>query len=71
MHKELVPEGQTVNAPFRKNVMNRVFKRIRHDRPSLVLSGDWILLHENTPSHNLVTVRAFLGKKSVTVLHHP
>jgi len=34
-------------------------------------SGDWFLLHDNTPSHNATIVKQFLGQRKVTVLEHP
>jgi len=34
-------------------------------------SGDWFLLHNNTPSHNATIVKQFLAKQKVTVLNHP
>jgi histone-lysine N-methyltransferase SETMAR len=34
-------------------------------------SGDWFLLHDNTPSHNVTVVKQFLSQRKVTVLDHP
>ena len=34
-------------------------------------SGDWFLLHDNTPSHNATIVKQFLAQQKVTVLNHP
>ena len=33
-------------------------------------SGDWILLHDNAPSHNATIVKQFLVQRKVTVLDH-
>ncbi len=34
-------------------------------------SGEWFLQHDNALAHNAASVRQFLAKKIVTVLHHP
>jgi transposase len=34
-------------------------------------SGDWFLLHDNTPSHTATIVKQFLAKRNATVLDHP
>jgi len=33
--------------------------------------GDWFLLHNNAPSHNVTIVKQFLAQRKVTVLDHP
>ncbi|XP_043285125.1 histone-lysine N-methyltransferase SETMAR-like [Venturia canescens] len=71
IHSEFVPTGQTVNAAFYKDVLDRLLKRIRRIRPELYSSGDWFLLHDNAPSHSSILVSEFLTKKSVTVIRHP
>ena len=52
IHKEFVPEGQTINAVYYKGVMERLLNRIRRVRPGMCESGDWFLLHDNALSHN-------------------
>ena len=34
-------------------------------------SGDWLLLHDNAPSHNKTIVKQFLAQQKVTVLDNP
>ena len=70
IHKEFVPEGETINAVYYKGVMERLLNRIRHVRPGMCESGDWFLLHDNAPSHN-ATVKQFLAQRKVTVFDHP
>jgi len=60
IHKEFVPEGETINAVYYKGVMERVLNRIRHVRPGMCESGDWFLLH-NAPSHNATIFKQFLA----------
>ena len=61
IHKEFVPEGETINAVYYKGVMERLLNRIRRVRPGLCQSGDWFLLHDNSPSHNATIVKQFFG----------
>jgi hypothetical protein len=71
MHKEFVPEGQTVNSEFYREVMDRLLKRLQRVRPDKAESGTWLLLHDNVPSHNATIVNQFLAKKSLSVLYYP
>ena len=45
IHKEFVPEGETINAVYYKGE-----------------SGDWFLLHDNSPSHNATIIKQFLAQ---------
>jgi len=71
IHKEFVPEGETINAVYYKGVMERLLNRIRRVIPGMCESGDWFLLHDNAPSHNATVVKQFLAQQKVTVLNHP
>jgi transposase len=71
IHKEFVPDGETINAVYYKVAMERLLNRIRRVRPGMCESGDWFLLHENAPSHNATIVKQFLAQWKVTVLDHP
>jgi hypothetical protein len=51
VHKELAPEGKTVNAEFYKGLIDRLLKRIQRVRPAAFCSRDFFLLHDNTPAH--------------------
>jgi len=71
IHKEFVLEGETINTVYYKGVMERPLNRTWHVRPGTCESGDWFLLHDNTPSHNATNVKQFLAQWKVTVLDHP
>jgi hypothetical protein len=63
IHKEFVPEGETINAVYYKGVMERLLNRIRRVRQGMRESGDWFLLHDNAPSHNATIVKQFLAQR--------
>ena len=71
IHKEFVPEDESINAVYYKGIMERLLNRIRRVRPGMCESGDWFLLHDNAPFHNATIVKQFLAQRKVTVLHHP
>ena len=71
IHKEFVPEGETINTAYYKGVMERLLNRIRHVRRGMCESGDWFLLHDNASSHNATIVKQFLAQGKLTVLDHP
>ena len=62
IHKEFVPEGETINAVYYKGVMERLLNRVRRVRSGKCESGDWFLLHNNVPSHNATIVKQFLAQ---------
>ncbi len=70
VHKEFVPEGQTVNGTFYKGVMDWLLKQIAHVCLDSHVSKDCFLLHDNVPAHNLTLVCKFLVKKGVAVIYH-
>jgi len=61
IHKEFVPEGETINAVYYKGAMERLLNRIRRVRPGMCECVDRFLLHENAPSHNATIVKQFLA----------
>jgi histone-lysine N-methyltransferase SETMAR len=71
IHREFVPEGQTVNGQFYLGVMERLLKRIRCVHPEFHNSKEWFLLHDNVPAHTTSVVARFLARKQVTVFHYP
>jgi len=63
IHKEFVPEGETINAVYYKGVMERLLNRIRRVRPGMCESGDcWFRLHNNAPSNNATIIKQFLAQ---------
>jgi len=60
VHKEIVPEGKTVNAEFYKGVMDRLLKHIQLVHPATFCFQDFILLHDNVPTHKAASVGQFL-----------
>jgi hypothetical protein len=53
IHKELLPEGQTVNTALYTEVIGRLLKCISRVRPE----RSWFLLHDNTPTHSALVVK--------------
>jgi hypothetical protein len=66
-----VPEKQTVNGKFYKEVIKRLLAQVHYVRPEFQESGSWYLLHNNAPAHSLVIVSKFLAKQGIPVLSHP
>jgi hypothetical protein len=71
IHKEFVPEGQTVNSAFYIEFIGRLFKRISWVRPQFQAEGSWFLLHDNAPSHFALAVKTFLAKHGVVEISNP
>ena len=58
-----VPEGQTVNQVYYKNVLTTLHESVRRRRPDMWKNASWILHHDNAPAHNALPVKRYLAKK--------
>jgi hypothetical protein len=71
IHKEFVPERQSVNSAFYVEVIDRLLKRIPWVRPQFRAVGSWFLLHYNAHSHVALVVKISVAKHSVMEISHP
>ena len=71
MHREFVPQGQTVNQVFYKQVLRRFRESVRRKRPEKWRTGDWFLHHDNAPAHKAISVRQFLDKNRMNTVPPP
>jgi hypothetical protein len=62
VHIDLVPQGQTVNQVYYKEVMTTTCEWVRTKRLEMWKNGSWILHHDNAPAHNALSVKTFLAK---------
>jgi hypothetical protein len=69
--QEFVPEKQTVNGKFYKEVITRLIARVHRIRPEFQESGSWYLLQDNERVHSLGIVSEFLVKRGIPVLSLP
>jgi histone-lysine N-methyltransferase SETMAR len=70
-HNEFVPEKQTVNSKFYKEVIKRLIAPFHRFRPEYQESGSWYALHNIAPAHTSGVVSEFLSKRGIPVLSHP
>jgi hypothetical protein len=68
---EFVPEKQTVNGKFYKEVIKRLVTRVHHVRPEFQEIESGFLLHNNTLAHSLDVISEFLAKRGIPVLSNP
>ncbi len=71
IHHEYEPEGQTVNAKFYIQVLDRLCKHIARMRPEMWRNRKSFLLHDNACPHTAAIVQQFLAKKGVAQLSDP
>ena len=65
-----VPEGQTINQVYYKEVLTNLHERVRR-RPEMWKNGSWVLHQDNALAHNALSVKTFSTKHKITVLDHP
>jgi hypothetical protein len=66
-----LPEKQTVNAKFYKEVIKSLITQVHCIRPEFQESGLWYLLHDNAPAHSLGVVSKFCWKQGIPMLSNP
>ena len=66
-----VPEGQTVNKVYYKNVLTTLRERVRRRRTDMWKNASWILHHDSAPAHNALSVKRYLAKNNIPVMEHP
>ena len=71
VHVDWVPEGQTVNQVYYKEVLAILRERVRRKRPEMWKNVSWVLHQDNAPAHNALSVKSFSTKHKITVLEHP
>ncbi|GFT95802.1 putative transposase [Trichonephila clavipes] len=69
VHKEFVPQCQTVNQHFYRDVLERLRKRVMRVRRNI--KNSWVLHHDNAPCHAAISVNRFLASKNIPVAPQP
>jgi len=62
VHHEYTSDGQTINKEFYLDVLRRLRESVRRKWPEKWWDGDWILHHDNAPTHTSHLVQQFLAK---------
>ena len=68
VHWELLPEGETINADFYCDQLNRVQASLKELRPH---RKKVVLLHDNAPLHTAKKTKRHLQELDWDVLPHP
>jgi histone-lysine N-methyltransferase SETMAR len=71
VHKEFFLAGQTVNSAYYCDVLQRLRENVRRLRPELWRQKNWLLHHDNPPSHIFLFTRECLTKNNMAVVIHP
>jgi histone-lysine N-methyltransferase SETMAR len=59
-----------VNQQCYLEVLTRLWESVQRKRPEL-WPDKWFLHNDNAPAHDVLRVREFLAKKSITKMDHP
>jgi hypothetical protein len=65
-HKKFILAGQTVISAHYCDVLWRLRENTRRFRPELWRQNNWLLHHENAPSHNFFFKEEFFTKNKMT-----
>jgi hypothetical protein len=70
VHKQFVLAGQTVNSAYYYNLLRRLRENVRRLRSEIWLQKNWLLHHDNAPSHTSFLTRESLTKNNTNVFPH-
>ena len=70
VHHEFISQGQMVNQQCYLEELTSLQESVWRKRPGL-WPDRWILHHDNAPVHDVLRVREFLAKNSITKMDHP
>jgi hypothetical protein len=70
-HKEFVLTGQIVSSAYYCDALWRLRENVRSLRPKLWRQKNWMLHHDNAPSHTSFFPTEFLMKNNMTFIPHP
>ena len=65
---EFLLQGTTVNQHVYKEILRRLIVSVRTKRRDRYENNDWLLHHDNAPSHNALSIPQFLTERNVTML---
>jgi uncharacterized protein YecT (DUF1311 family) len=69
--KELVLTGQKVNSAYYGGILRRLRENVRRLRAELSRrQKNWLLHHDNAPTHTSFFTREFFTMNNITIAHH-
>ena len=71
VHKEFLPQGQTINQHIYKDILRHLMRCVREKRQELWDEKSWVLHHDNAPSYNALNIWEFLAKINIAVMDQP
>jgi histone-lysine N-methyltransferase SETMAR len=71
IHREFVPQDQTINTKFYCKVLRHLRENIQLKRPDLWRTKNSILHNDNAPCHRALLVREFLANHNMVSLLRP
>jgi hypothetical protein len=71
VHKEFVLAGKIVNSAHYCDILRRLRKNVIRLLPELWRQENWLLHHDNAPSHGSSFTREYFIKSKMTVFPHP
>jgi hypothetical protein len=71
VHKEFVLAGQEVNSTHCCDVLWRLHENVQRLHLEFWQQKNWLLHHDNVPSHTSFLTKEFMTESNITVIPHP
>jgi len=71
VHVDWVPEGQTVNQVYCKEVLTNLRERVEEEDLKCGRTAHGFFTKDNAPAHNAPSIKTFLTEHKITVLELP
>jgi histone-lysine N-methyltransferase SETMAR len=68
VHKEFVLAGQTLNSSYYCDILRQLHENVQRLHPELWRQKNWLLHHNNTPSHTSFFTRESLAINNITAI---
>ena len=65
---EFLPQSQTINQNVYKDIFQHLMCSVWEKRRELWETKSWLLHHDNTPAHNILSIQQFLAENNITML---
>jgi hypothetical protein len=70
VHREFVPPNTMVNSDFYCDILRCLRENVRQKRPELWHNQNWLLHHDNKPTHTSLKTTEFVTNSNMVIVPH-
>jgi hypothetical protein len=70
-HHEFIPPNTIVNSDFYCDILRRLRENVQQKRQEFWCNHNWLLHHENMPTHTSLKTTEFVTNNNMVIIPHP